>query len=185
MALVLAGSSGAQETSPRAKPAAPGSGSAGEKDRLFRAGAEAYESGRYLDAVAPLEKLVREAPQVFEVHELLGLVYAAQSRDAQATQQLEAAVRIKPNDPAARTNLATSLIRAGKLPDAEEHLNKAVSLDPRSYDANHNLGEVYIQLGKLDAAVPYLRTAHDINPSSYDNDYDLALAYVFTGKPKS
>jgi tetratricopeptide (TPR) repeat protein len=154
-------------------------------DRDFQSAVAQYDAGHLPEAAAQLEKLVREAPQVFEVHELLGLVYAAESRDAQATQQLEAAVRIKPNDPAARTNLATSLIRTGKLPDAEEQLKKAVALDPRSYDANHNLGEVYIRTGKLEAAVPYLRTAHDVDASSYDNEYDLALAYLYTDKPNS
>ncbi|MGH9495979.1 MAG: tetratricopeptide repeat protein, partial [Candidatus Sulfotelmatobacter sp.] len=154
-------------------------------DREFQSAVAQYDAGHLPEAAAALEKLVRKAPQVFEVHELLGLVYAAESRDAQATQQLEAAARIKPNDPAARTNLATSLIRTGKFADAEEHLKKAVALDPRSYDANHNLGEVFIRMGKLDAAVPYLKTARDVDPSSYDNGYDLALAYLYTNKPNS
>lgn len=154
-------------------------------DREFQSAVAQYDAGHLPEAAVQLEKLVREAPQVFEVHELLGLVYAAQARDAQATQQLDAAVRIKPNDPAARTNLATSLIRTGKLADAEEQLKKAVTFDPHSYDANHNLGEVYIREGKLDAAIPYLKIAHDANASSYDNEYDLALAYLYTNKPKS
>jgi tetratricopeptide (TPR) repeat protein len=184
LSLVLAGSSGAQGTSAGAKPAAPGSGSAGEKDRLFRAGAEAYESGRYADAVAPLEKLVREAPAVFEVQELLGLVYAAQLQDSKANEHLAKAVHLKPDSAPARSNLAASYARLGKMDLAEEHFSKAVELEPGTYDTNHNLGAAYAHNGKVAKAIPYLEKAQSLNPTSYDNGYDLALGYFVTGRLK-
>jgi tetratricopeptide (TPR) repeat protein len=184
LSLVLAGTSGAQATSADRKPAAPGSGSAGEKDRLFRAGAEAYESGRYADAVAPLERLVREAPEVFEVHELLGLVYAAQLQDSKANEHLAKAVRLKPDSAPARSNLAASYARLGKMDLAEEHFSKAVELEPDSYDTNHNLGAAFAHNGKVAKAIPYLEKAQSLNPTSYDNGYDLALGYFVTGRLK-
>ena len=67
------------------------------------------------EAAAQLENLLRDVPESFEVHELLGLVYAGESRDALANQHLEKAVRLKPDSAAARTNLATNLVRMGKL----------------------------------------------------------------------
>ena len=67
----------------------------------------------------------------FEVHELLGLVYAAQSQDAKAIEHLEAAVRLKPDSAAARTNLAASLSRSGKPELAGEQFRKALALEPR------------------------------------------------------
>jgi len=182
LSLVLAGTARAQGTSAGAKPGAPGRGSAGEKDRLFRAGAEAYESGRYADAVAPLEKLVREAPEVFEVHELLGLVYAAQLQDSKANEHLAKAVRLKPDSAPARSNLAASYARLGKMDLAEEHFSKAVELEPDTYDTNHNLGAAYAHNGKVPQAIPYLEKAQSLNPASYDNGYDLSLAYFITGR---
>ena len=184
LSLVLAGTSGAQGTSAGRKPAAPGRASASEKDRLFRAGAEAYESGRYADAVAPLEKLVREAPEVFEVHELLGLVYAAQLQDLKANEHLAKAVRLKPDSAPARSNLAASYARLGKMDLAEEHFSKAVELDPDTYDTNHNLGAAYAHNGKVSKAIAYLEKAQSLNPASYDNGYDLSLAYFITGRLK-
>ena len=183
LSLVLAATSGAQGPSAGAKPAAP-SGSAGEKDRLFRAGAEAYESGRYADAVAPLERLVREAPEVFEVHELLGLVYAAQLHDSKANEHLAKAVRLKPDSAPARSNLAASYARLGQMDLAEEHFSKAVELEPDTYDTNHNLGAAYAHNGKVAKAIPYLEKAQSLDPTSYDNGYDLSLAYLVTGRQK-
>ena len=153
-----------------------------ERDRLFRAAAEAYEAGRYAEAVAPLEKLVRAAPGVFEVHELLGLVYAAQSQDGKANEQLAIAVRLKPGSAAARSNLAASYARLGKMELAEEQFRKAVEFEPEAYDTNHNVGAAFAHNGKVAEAIPYLEKAQRINPAAYDNGYDLALAYLVTGR---
>src|SRR5207244_12044978 len=58
-------------------------------DREFQAAVAQYHSGHYPEAASKLENLVREAPESFEVQELLGLVYSAQSQDARATRSEE------------------------------------------------------------------------------------------------
>ncbi len=152
-------------------------------DGEFQAAVAQYNSGHFPEAAAQLENLVRDVPESFEVHELLGLVYTEESKDALANPHFEKAVRLKPASSAARTNLATNLLRMGKLDSAQEQFKKAVALEPRNYDANHDLGEFYVRVGKLPDAVPFLKEAQQINPSSYDNGYDLALAYLLTGGP--
>jgi Flp pilus assembly protein TadD len=149
--------------------------------RQFQSAVAQYDAGRFAEAAAQLEALLPYAPRTFEVHELLGLVYAAQSQDAKAVEQLQIAVRLKPDSAAARTNLAASLFHSGKSELAEGQFRKALELEPRDYDANHNLGELYIQSRRIADAVPLLEKAQEIRPS-YDNGYDLALAYFLTGK---
>jgi tetratricopeptide (TPR) repeat protein len=151
-------------------------------DRKFQSAVAQYESGRFAEAAAQLETLLHDAPESFEVNELLGLVYSAQSREAQANEHLEKAVRLKPDSAAARTNLAANLARMGKLELAEVQFKKAVKLEPQSFDANHNLGELYAREGKVGDAAPFLDHAQRIDPSSYDNGYDLSLAYILTGR---
>jgi predicted Zn-dependent protease len=153
-------------------------------DRAFQAAVAQYNAGKFAEAAAGLENLLHEVPDSFEVHELLGMVYASESQDALANQHLDKAVHLKPASAAARVNLATNLVRMGKLTDAQEQLQKAVALDPRNFDANHNLGEIYVRMGKLPDALPFLKRGQEIEPSSYDNGYDLALAYLSTGKPE-
>jgi tetratricopeptide (TPR) repeat protein len=151
-------------------------------DREFKLSVDLYEAGKYPDAAAQLEKLVREVPDSFEVQELLGLVYAAQSQDARAAQHLQKAVTLKPDSAAARTNLAANFARLGKMDLATEQFKKAVELDPRNFETNHNLGESYVRSGKVAEAAPFLEMAQKIDPSSYDNGYDLSLAYLQTGR---
>jgi len=162
--------------------AAAGPQQSQDLDREFKAAVAQYDSGRYAEAATQLENLVREAPESFEVRELLGLVYSAQSQDARATQHLQKAVLLKPNSTPARTNLAANLARLGKFDLATEQFKKAVELEPRSFDTNHNLGESYVRAGKVAEAAPFLEKAQQINPASYGNGYDLSLAYIQTGR---
>lgn len=151
-------------------------------DRQFQSAVAHYDEGQFAEAAAQLEDLLPRVPKSFQVHELLGMAYAAQSQDTKAIEHLEAAVRLKPDSAPARTNLAVSLSRAGHLEEAGKQLRKARVLEPRNFDANHNLGEFYIQSGKIADACPFLEQAQRIRPSSYDNGYNLALAYFLTGK---
>src|SRR5882724_11538300 len=110
-------------------------------DRQFQTAVAHYEASRFAEAALQLEKLVHDAPESFEVQELSGLVYSAQSQDAKANPHLPKAVRLKPSDAPGRTNLAANLSRLGKLELAEEQFKKAVEIAPANFDTNHNLGE--------------------------------------------
>lgn len=152
-----------------------------ERDRIFQSAVSQYESGHYAEAIPPLEKLLRDVPESFEVHELLGMAYAAQSQDVRANEHLAKAVRIKPDSVAALSNLAASYERLGKSALAIEHFTEAVQLAPTNFDTNHNLGEAYIHARTVAKAIPFLEKAQHINPAAYDNGYDLSLAYLVTG----
>jgi len=151
-------------------------------ERRFQLALAQYNAGRFAEASSQLESLLPSVPNSFEVQELLGLAYAAQSLDAKASPHLEIAVRLKPDSAEARTNLAANLSRLGRLDLAGEQFRKALELEPKNYEANHNLGEYYIQSEKIADATPYLEAAQKINPSAYDNGYDLAMSYFLTGK---
>ncbi|HUE43348.1 MAG TPA: tetratricopeptide repeat protein [Candidatus Sulfotelmatobacter sp.] len=156
----------------------------GDLDRQFQQAVSQYESGRYPESAAILEKLLPSAPESFELHELLGLVYSAQSQDAKASEHLEKAARLNPKSAEAHTNLAANLVRLGKNPEAERQFRKAVELEPDNFDTNHNLGELYIRQGKIADAMPYLEKAQRLDGTNYDNGYDLALAYISVGRTK-
>jgi tetratricopeptide (TPR) repeat protein len=152
-------------------------------DRQYQSAVADYQAGRYAQAADQLEKLLPYAPQSFEIHELLGIVYGSLSQEEKAIDHLKMAVKIKPESAEARTNLGASLAHAGKADLAGEQLRKALSLEPTSYDANHNLAEFYIQAGKVAEAQPLLEQAEHLNPGSYDNGYDLAMADFLLGRP--
>jgi tetratricopeptide (TPR) repeat protein len=151
-------------------------------NREFQSAVAQYNAHDFAGAAAQLEKLLPRTPESFEVHELLGLVYAAQSKNEQSVEQLKIAVRLKPSSAAAHSNLATGLVHAGKPALAEAEFRKALALEPRSFQANHNLAEFYLESGKVAEALPWLEKARQIDPKSYDNSYNLALACFLKGK---
>lgn len=151
-------------------------------DRQFQSAVALYDAGQFAEAATRLEEILPRAPNSFDAHELLGLVYASLSNDRKAIEHLDAAVRLKPKSAAARTNLAASLSHAGETARAGEQFRKALELEPRDYSANHNLGEFLVQAGKIAEARPLLERAQRIKPGSYDNGYDLALADFLTGR---
>src|SRR5438132_10298827 len=153
-----------------------------KREEVFQAAVAQYEAGHYGEAAVPLERLVREMPNSFDVHELLGLVYAAQSEDAKANDHLAKAVHLRPDSAAARSNLAASYAKLGKLDQAQEQFSKAVELEPNNYETNHNLGEIYVRRGMVAEAIPYLQKAQKLNSGSYGNGYDLTLAYMVSGR---
>src|ERR1700722_3000659 len=96
------------------------------QQREFEAASAQYESGHFSEAAEQLENLLREVPESFEVQELLGLSYSAQSQDGKATPHFEKAVRLKPDSAAARTNLAANLVRLGNPGPAEQEFKQAL-----------------------------------------------------------
>jgi tetratricopeptide (TPR) repeat protein len=151
-------------------------------EQEFQSAVAHYHAGQFPQAAAQLEDLLPQVPRSFEVHELLGLVYAAQSQNAKAVEQLQMAARLKPDSAAARTNLAAALVHVGNNESAGQQFRKALELEPHDFDANHNLGEFYIQTGKIAEAAPLLEEAQRINSASYDNGYDLAEVDLLTGR---
>src|SRR5579875_3779378 len=156
--------------------------SASDLNRQFQAALTFYQNQQYDQARQVLESLLRQAPENFEINELMGLVCTGQHKANQANVYFTRAVRLQPQSGEAHTYLAANLVDLGRNQQAEIEFKKAVQLEPASYDAHHNLGEFYIRTGKLAAAIPYLRKAQQIQPSSYNNGYDLALAEIKTSQ---
>ncbi len=155
---------------------------ASSTDQAFQTAVAAYQAGHLNEAAAQLEALARQAPDVASVHELLGLVYGAQSRDKQAVDQLETAVRLNPRSASAHTNLGIGLIRAGHVVQAQAEWQKALVIEPANYGANHSLAELYLRQNNVAEAQPYLEAAQHARPTAADNGYDLALADLLLGR---
>ncbi len=145
-------------------------------DRIYQSAVADYDAGRYARAAEALERVLPYATRSYEVHELLGMVYASLPDGTKAEAELKLAVQLNPNSAPARTNFGTILLHSGKTALAGEQFRKAQQLEPRDYDANHNLAEFLLETGKVADARPFLVTAQQLHPDAYDNGYDLAMA---------
>lgn len=151
-------------------------------DQIYQSAVADYDAGRFAAAAGQLEKVLPYATRSFEVHELLGMIYASMADNAKALDHFKLAVQLKPDSAAARTNLGALLMQSGKTALAGEQFRKALQLEPESFDANHDLGEFYIKSGNVSDALPLLKKAEQIDPGSSENSYDLAMADYVVGQ---
>lgn len=149
---------------------------------IYQGAVADYDAGHYAQAAHRLETILPYAAQSFEVHELLGLIYASMSENTKALNQLNLAVQLKPDSAAGRTNLGAILLHLGRGTEAAEQFRRALQLEPTNFDANHDLGELYARTGRVAEAQPLLARAYRANPEAYDNGYDLAMADFLLGR---
>ena len=96
----------------------------------------------------------------------LGLLYSAQGRDQDSLTQLRRAVEINPKYYHAHFELASTLDRLDKLPEAAQEYEVAAPDYRSSGDYFYRLGLVYFRLGEGFKAKEKLRQAIDVSPGS-------------------
>lgn len=117
-----------------------------------------------------------------EAHQQRGLLLAQQGQLDAAISSLQQALRLSPGSVEIGNQLATlqaahsyqqasSLLRLGKLAEAESLLRRAVQLKGDFAEAHQDLGGVLADQGKLDDAIASYRRAIQLRP-------DYAVAYV-------
>ena len=84
-----------------------------EVQAAYQAGAAAAANNDFKTAEAQFEKVVRLAPQIEEGHSALGAALAHLGKFQQAIKELETALKLKPGDLAAQTNLALAYEQTG------------------------------------------------------------------------
>ncbi|MGQ0456309.1 MAG: M48 family metalloprotease [Hyphomicrobium sp.] len=112
---------------------------------FFKGGSGALEA-----AVAEIDGLIRENPSYAYFYELKGELLMRSGRMAEAAPQMRQALKLAPDSPLMRVQLATALLQgdsAAGVPEAVELLRKAIVEDenPRAY---RMLANAYYKQGK-------------------------------------
>ncbi len=87
-----------------------------EGARLYRSGTSALERGDASGAIADLEGAAARAPRVSEVHNRLGVAYAAAGRREDAIREFRSAILIDCGNEAAARNLRRALGEVAAAP---------------------------------------------------------------------
>jgi len=97
-----------------AQAAAPSTDKSTQADEAFRAGYRALSNHRLEEARRDFQKVVHLVPQIEEGHSALGAVLVQLGAYPEAIQELRQALKLKPEDVAAQTNLAVALAGSGQ-----------------------------------------------------------------------
>ena len=141
-----------------------------------------YQSGQY--AVA--EKLGTAMTQKYLNHQfgwkVLGAVFRATGRTADAVVANQKAVALVPNDAEAHSNLGITLQDLGRLEEAEASYRQAIALKPDYAEAHYNLGNALKDLGRLEDAEASYRQAIALKPDYAEAHSNLGLTLKELGR---
>ncbi len=140
-----------------------------------------YQNGNLDESIDVLRKLVASYPKSAEAHYTLATIYAKTIRYKEAKVEYEEALRLDPEDNAARLSLAKALIEIGEHAAALPHLQEYTRRVPKDYEGYLVTGQAYRRLGELTRAAEELRRASELKPDSYDARYNLGYVLARTG----
>jgi tetratricopeptide (TPR) repeat protein len=156
---------------------------AGMDDRvrqLIAQGREHYEAGEYDQAEPFLAQAAQAQAQFADLHNMLGVIWHAQGRFADAEEAFERALQINPLYTEAALNLSVTYNDRGKYHKAREIYGKVLErstgqprhLDPyargKLANMHADLGDAYAALGLHDDAVRELERALELCPNFVD-----------------
>ena len=143
-----------------------------------------YERGQYEVA----EKLATSMTQKHPNHQfgwkVLGAVFRASGRTADAVVANQKAVALVPNDVEAHSNLGNALKDLGRLEDAEASCRQAIALKPDFAEAHSNLGNTLKDLGRLEDAEASCRQAIALKPDFAEAHSNLGNVLKNLGRPE-
>ncbi|MGO9527950.1 MAG: tetratricopeptide repeat protein [Verrucomicrobiia bacterium] len=112
----------------------------------------------------------------------LGGVLFERGQAAQAIDEYQKALEIKPDFLEARFNLANALASLGRSAEAIEQYQKAFEINPDNANAHNSLGTVLLQQGRTADAIEQYQQALRIKPDFAQAHYNLGNALVSAGR---
>ena len=102
--------------------------------------------------------------QLAITHAKLGDLYLVANQPAEAAQQYDAAIHLRPRFHDIRSKLAEALMEAGDIERARDELEHILEARPRFAGARIRLGAIYEKLGDRERAVAEWRRAAEDDP---------------------
>ena len=116
-------------------------------------------------AKAAADSALRLNPDLADAHRVMGFYYYWGFLDYdRALQELNLALKKRPNDPEVIFAMGAVNRRQGRWDDAIGNFKKAVDLDPRSAINSQNLGETYFLVRRYEDAKYFLERTRDLSP---------------------
>lgn len=127
--------------------------------------------------LAEYEKQARQNPENGEAQHLLGFAQLLKNQLADAQRHLEAARRLKADDPELQRDLGRLYTQTGDLGAARKALEKATELDPKEALTYLYRGELFEKEGDLRGAAGAYLNAHNLAPLWDKPHYRLSIVY--------
>ncbi len=119
-----------------------------------------------------------------EARMLRGLIYSERGMRGPAMEEMEKALKSRPDLVDAHLVLATYMMEAGNAKDAKGHLEKAIRYDNKNVAAHLQLGDAYRLLNQPDDARRELEWVLAADPNQAGAHYNLGLLFLLNEQMK-
>jgi tetratricopeptide (TPR) repeat protein len=126
--------------------------------------------------------VVARRPDNPRAHYNLGILLDRASRPTEATEQYEAALRLKPDYADAHNNFGSLLYKTGRLAEAIAHYQHALDINPAFAEAYYNLGLALFNSHRVPEAVDQFEQALQLKPDYTSARTNLGIAFIKTGQ---
>jgi tetratricopeptide (TPR) repeat protein len=146
-----------------------------------------YDAMQFTAAISHLQKTLELNPNFMKGYDNLALCYEAVGKYDEAIQTYKEAIRLNRQKPVLSPwpplNLATLLVKIGRLEEAETFLQESLRYDPRFPKAHYQMGLLLEKQSKDNEAIRELNEAAALDPTYPEPHYVLGKIYRRTGDP--
>lgn len=138
----------------------------------------------YTDSVLLYEATLKQNPDSWLAHNLLGNELLATGRLPESIEHFQRSLRLQPNSAVAHNDLGVGLFHAGRIPEAIDQYREALNLKPDYAEACNNLGFALITTGRLPEAIEQYEQAVRIKPDFAEAYNGLGTAARMQDRPQ-
>jgi arylsulfatase A-like enzyme/Tfp pilus assembly protein PilF len=146
-------------------------------NRLSRARELGLE-GEFEQAVAMIDEIIKEDPDIIDAYFTLGNLYFKQTKFEKAQEAFFEVLDRKPDDVFTIINITNSYIRMENLEEAEEFILSFLPSIPPDSQVNLIVGNIYNAQKKYEKAIQYYRKCIELNPFSATAYNALGGVYI-------
>jgi predicted Zn-dependent protease len=155
--------------------------------QVHQLNAEAMETqGKWQEATSEYREVLAKNPNQQGIHYRLARLILSQAKaegtNEEAKQELEAELKINPDNPGAEYILGEMARQAERWPEAIEHFKNSAMKDAGFADAWIGLGRSLLSAGKIEESIVPLERAEKLQPPNPVPHYYLAIAYRRVGR---
>jgi len=150
----------------------------------LKTGLEHHQSGRFREAEAIYQSILKEYPQHPDALHLLGVLALQVGQAEMAVNLFERAVKAKPDEPEF-INMCGEAYRMLKNYDAAiSRYKQALAIKPEFAGAHNNLGNTFVELHRFEDAISCYQKAIAINPGFPMSHNNMGIALKALGRPQ-
>jgi tetratricopeptide (TPR) repeat protein len=133
--------------------------------------------GDYEHALTCFRKAIQQDPSIKKAHDDAGSALIRLDRPAEAIPELQAELKLNPDEPDTQYRLAYALLQTGQEEQAIEVLRTLIAAHPNHARGRYDLGKELLETGKTEEAIQNLEAAAKLEPERAYIHYQLQSAY--------